>query len=97
MAKKNAHKVIEPMIIPHGDRVLIERDPLSEKSVGGIILPGDQNDSALRYGTVLEIGSGALELGFEEGDRVIFGRYAGIVVEGEMVLMSEKEILAVIN
>ena len=97
MAKKNAPKVLKPLIVPHGDRVLIQRDPISEKSGGGIILPSDQNDCSIRYGTVLEIGSDALDLDFEEGDRVIFGKYAGIVVEGEKVLMSEKEIFAVIN
>jgi co-chaperonin GroES (HSP10) len=85
----------EDYLVPLGDRVLVEREPLSEKSEGGIIVSTDQNDSPIRWGTVIEIGPDAFENGFEEGDRVAFNKYAGIVIHGERIILSEKELLCV--
>ncbi len=85
-------------IRPTGDRVLVLREELSDKSAGGILLPADQNDSPVRYGKVLGIGPGKeFDLPFVVDDRVMFGRYAGIDLGNDQVMLREDEVLATIE
>ena len=93
-------------VMPVGDNVVVKRLESEEKTAGGIVLP----DSAIekpKQGRVLSVGDGRLladgtwaEHQVSEGDRVLFAGYAGteVVVDDEQLLiMSEDEILAVVN
>ena len=90
---------------PLGDRVLVKR--LEEEEVrGGIIIPDTAKEKPKR-GEIIAIGNGKLNekgeritLEVKEGDRVLFGKYAGteIKIEGEeYLIMREDDILGVIE
>jgi chaperonin GroES len=92
-------------IVPIGANVVIRRLPADETTAGGILLP-DAAKEKPRQGRVLSIGDGRLlENGLRaphqvrEGDRVLFGSYAGSEVtvdDEELLIMDENEILAVV-
>jgi chaperonin GroES len=92
-------------IVPLGANVVIKRLPADEVTAGGIVLP-DAAQEKPRQGRVLSIGDGRLldngsrvRHQVSEGDRVLFGGYAGaeVVVNGEeFLIMSEDEIMAVV-
>lgn len=74
-------------ITPLNDRVMVKRAAEVEVSKGGIIIPQDAQDKPLE-GTVVATGPGRLlengmlhPTGVVEGDRVLFGKYAGTEVE----------------
>jgi len=87
--------------------VLVRRDPPTEKTAGGIIIPENAKEKLTR-GVVLGAGPGKLATnGFfvktelKEGDRIIFGKYSGHEVEHrgdeDKIFMTEDEILGVIE
>ena len=81
---------------PIGERLLVKREEIEEKSTGGIILT-QTHQEAPAQGEVRAIGD--IE-GIEVGDTVVFGKYAGgdaLDVDGEtLVFIDLKEIKAVI-
>jgi chaperonin GroES len=91
---------------PLGERVVVERDESEEKTAGGIVLPDTAKDKPAR-GTIVSVGNGRLldngtrsVLQVKVGDRVIFSSYAGEtfkVEDGELLLMREDDILAVLE
>ena len=91
-------------IVPVGANVVVKRLPADEVTAGGIVLPDSAKEKP-RQGRVLSIGDGRmLDNGarvphqVSEGDRVLFGSYAGaeVVVNGEeFLIMNEDEILAI--
>jgi chaperonin GroES len=91
-------------IVPLGEKVVVKRLAAEEKTAGGIVLP-DAAQERPRQGRVLSVGDGRLlpdgtraAQQVSEGDRVVFGGYAGTEVEvnGEtLLILSEDEILAV--
>jgi chaperonin GroES len=91
---------------PLGDRIVIEREESEEKTEGGIYLPDSAKDKPTR-GTIVSVGDGKLlddgsrgEMQVKVGDRVLFTSYAGENIEigdSEYVLMSESEVLAVLE
>ena len=93
-------------IRPLHDRVVIRREEEETKTSGGIVLPGSATEKPSR-GEVVAVGNGKLQdngevrpLDVKKGDKVIFGQFAGntVKVEGEeLLIMSENEILAVIE
>ncbi|ASK34824.1 co-chaperone GroES [Alloalcanivorax mobilis] len=93
-------------IRPLHDRVLVRREEEETKSAGGIVLPGSAAEKPSR-GEVIAAGNGKIQengdvrpLDVKVGDKVIFGQYSGstVKVEGEeLLIMSEAEILAVIE
>ena len=93
-------------IRPLHDRVLVRREEEETKTAGGIVLPGSAAEKPSR-GEVIAAGNGKIQdsgevrpLDVKVGDKVIFGQYSGntIKVEGEeLLIMSEAEILAVIE
>lgn len=99
--KKNAIK-----LQPLGDRIVVQREQSQEKTQGGIFLPESAKDKPTR-GTVVSIGDGRLledgsrgEMQVKPGDHVLFTSYAGENIEigdEEYVLMSESEVLAVLE
>lgn len=90
---------------PLADRVLIERDPIEEKSPGGILIPASAQSRPDR-GTVVAVGRGLvtpagvlIEPSVKVGDVVLFGKYAGTAATAttKRVLVREDEILAVVE
>jgi len=92
-------------IVPLGDKVVVRRLESEEVTAGGIVLPDSAKDIP-DQGKVLSIGEGRLSadgirvgLQVQEGDRVIFTRYAGTKVsvdEEDLLIMSESDIVAVL-
>ena len=91
---------------PIGDKVVVERDESEERTSGGIVLPDTAKDKPTR-GTIIAVGTGKLlddgtrgEMQVKKGDRVLFTSYAPETInigEDEYLLMSESDILAVIE
>jgi chaperonin GroES len=92
-------------LVPLGEKVIVKRLEAEEVTLGGIVLPDTAQDKP-RQGRVLSVGDGRLlpdgtRAGHQvaEGDRVLFGDYAGteVVVDGDdLLIMDEQEILAVV-
>jgi chaperonin GroES len=93
-------------IKPLQDRVIVERVEEEEKTSGGIIIPDSAKEKP-QQGKVIAVGPGKvleggtkLDMTVKEGDKVLFGKYAGteITVAGEEhLILREDEILAVIE
>ena len=93
-------------IEPLGDKIVVKRTEAEEMTAGGIVLP-DSSREKPQQGRVLSVGQGAMlrdgtraKLQIGEGDRVLFSSYAGteIDVDGqELLIMSESDVLAVLN
>ncbi len=93
-------------VVPLGDKVVVRRLEAEEQTAGGIVLPDSARDKP-REGRVLSVGDGRLlkdgtraPHSVTEGDRVVFSSYAGtdvVVEEDELLIMSEEEILAILD
>ena len=93
-------------LVPLGDRIVVQREVSSEKTVGGIYLPDSAKDRPTR-GKIVAVGDGrVLENGSRNalqvkvGDHVLFTSYAGesIEIDGEeYLLMNDMEVLAVLG
>ncbi|MFQ3649413.1 MAG: co-chaperone GroES [Gemmataceae bacterium] len=93
-------------VVPLNDKVLIKRLEATDKTAGGILLPDSAKEKP-KQGKVLAVGQGRrLEDGkrapfqVKVGDTVLFTSYAGteVKIDGEeLMLMTEEDILAVVN
>jgi chaperonin GroES len=92
------------MIKPLGDRVVIEPIAREQTTASGIVLPDTAKEKP-QEGKVVAVGSGHLKdngrvaLEVEEGQRVLFSKYAGTEVkfEGkEYLILRESDILAIL-
>jgi chaperonin GroES len=92
---------------PLHERVVIRRSEEESKTAGGIVLPGSAAEKP-NQGVIVAVGAGRVldngevrPLAVKVGDKVVFGPYSGsnaIKVDGEeLLVMSENEILAVIE
>jgi chaperonin GroES len=91
---------------PLHDRVLISRIEEAESTRGGIIIPDTAKDKP-QEGEVISVGKGKVNedgkvfpLAVKEGDRILFGKYAGteIKIDGkEFVIMREEEVLGILS
>jgi chaperonin GroES len=91
---------------PLHDRVVVRRVEEAETTRGGIIIPDTAKDKP-QEGEVIAAGKGKSNeegkirpLEVKEGDRVLFGKYAGteIKIDGEdFLIMREEEILGVLS
>ncbi len=86
---------------PLADRVIVQPTAAEEVTASGIIIPDSAKEKPLK-GTVIAVGNGTKdeEMVLKEGDRVLYGKFAGteIDVDGEKVLvMRQNEVLAVIE
>jgi len=92
---------------PLGDRIIVK--PVTEEEVtkSGIVLPDTVEKEKKEEGEVMAVGDGEKikKLGLKEGDKVIFGKYAGeeITVDAltggtridvEYKVLKEEDILA---
>ncbi len=93
-------------IRPLYDRVIVKRVEEEEKTKGGIIIPDTAKEKPIE-GEIVAVGGGKLledgqkaPLEVKEGDRVLFGKYAGteIQIDGEEhLIMREDDIVAIIQ
>jgi chaperonin GroES len=91
---------------PLNDRVLVKRMEEVQVTKGGIVIPDTAKEKPIE-GKVIAVGPGKMSdtgnrmpLQLKEGDRVLFGKYAGteIKMEGEeYLMMREEDILAVLE
>jgi len=97
---------IKMKIKPMNDRVLVLRVQEEQKTSGGIIIPDTAKEKP-QEGRVVSVGPGKVgddgkrtALDIKAGDRVLFGKYAGmeIKIDGvEHVFMREDDILGVLE
>jgi len=93
-------------IRPLQDRVLVKRIEGEERSKGGIIIPDTAKEKPIE-GVVVAAGKGrVLENGdvrpleVKDGDRILFGKYAGteVKIDGvEHLIMREDDILGIVE
>ena len=91
---------------PLNDRVLVKRIEEVQVTKGGIVIPDTAKEKPIE-GKVIAVGPGKMSdagnrmpLQLKEGDRVLFGKYAGTEIKmesEEYLMMREEDILAVIN
>jgi len=91
---------------PLHDRVIVKRMEEEEKTKGGIIIPDTAKEKPVE-GKVIAVGDGKvaedgkkMPLEVKEGDRVLFGKYAGteIQIDGEEhLIMREDDIIAIVE
>lgn len=94
-------------IRPLQDRIIVERVEEETKTAGGIIIPDTVSKEKPQEGKVVAAGKGkvtaegkVLPLDVKEGDRVLFGKYAGseIKIDGkEYLIMREDDILGIVE
>jgi chaperonin GroES len=88
------------------DRVIVKPLEEEEISTGGIIIPDTAKEKP-QQGKVVAVGNGAILPNgktvapqVKEGDRVLFGKYAGTEVrigDEEHLVMREDDILAILD
>ncbi|SEI60255.1 chaperonin GroES [Allopseudospirillum japonicum] len=92
-------------IRPLHDRVVVRRMEEETTTPGGIVLPGNAKEKP-QQGEVIAVGEGRYvdgqlrALAVKEGDKVVFGSYAGntVKIDGEeLLIMNESEIFGVIE
>jgi len=93
-------------IRPLQDRIIIKRIEEQEQVRGGIIIPDSAKEKP-QEGEVIAVGAGKkldngerVPLDVKEGDRVLFGKYAGneIKLDGDdFLIMREDDILGIIE
>lgn len=94
-------------IRPIGDRVAVKPVAVEEKTKSGIVLPGSAQEKP-HQGEVVAVGSGyvsqatgqRIPLEVKVGDKVVYGRHAGIDVKfdgEELILLNENDILVVLE
>jgi chaperonin GroES len=91
---------------PLHDRVIVKRLEEQEKTKGGIIIPDTAKEKPIE-GKIIAVGAGKvmengkrMPLQVKEGDRILFGKYAGtdIRIEGEEhLIMKEDDIIAIVE
>ena len=92
---------------PLGERVIVRPQSREEVTKSGIVLPDTAKEKPQR-GEVLAVGPGRFDDDGEKripmdvsvGDKVLFAKYAGTELKAddeELLILSEKDILAIIN
>ena len=91
---------------PLHDRVIVKRVEEEAKTKGGIIIPDTAKEQPVE-GKVMAVGKGKIldngnqqPLEVKEGDKILFGKYAGteINIEGdEHLIMREDDIIAIVE
>ena len=90
---------------PLGDRIIVRPVEAQERTKSGLVLPDTAKEKP-QEGKVLSVGTGRLledgsvkALEIKNGDRVLYGKYAGteVLVEGnDYLILREEDILAVV-
>jgi chaperonin GroES len=90
---------------PLQDRLLVQRFEIHEEVRGGIVIPDTAKEKP-QEGEVIAVGEGKvldsgekLKMSVKEGDRILFGKYAGTEVkldDQEYVIMREDDVLGIL-
>ena len=91
-------------IKPLGDRALVKRIEIEEKTASGLIIPDTAKEKA-QIGSVIAVGPGrrdtatgkAVPMAVSVGDTIYFGKYAGTDAGNDYLIVKEEEILGVIQ
>ena len=92
-------------IKPLGDRVLIQADVAEEVTSSGLYIPDTAKEKP-QQGTVIAVGPGKVEnstkveMTVNEGDKVLYGKYAGteVTIDGnEYLIMRESDIVGILS
>lgn len=90
-------------IKPLGDKVLVKRLELEQKTAGGIIIPDSAKEKA-QHGAVVAVGPGkttsdgkVIPMHVKTGDTIFFGKYAGTEAGEQYIIIREDEILGVVE
>ena len=88
-------------IKPLADRVLIEPAAAETKTIGGIIIPDTAKEKPLQ-GTIVAVGNGTKdeEMILKDGDKVLYGKYAGTEIEHEgkkYLIMRQSDVVAILG
>jgi len=91
---------------PLHDRVLLRRVEQEAKTAGGIIIPDTAVEKPME-GEIVAVGTGHVNdngdvrpLDVQEGDRVIFSKWAGTEVQvngEELMVMKESDVIGIIS
>ncbi len=84
---------------PLANRVLVEREEEVTTTASGIIIPDNAKEKPQR-GKVLAVGPDAKEEGINEGDTVVFGKYAGtdiVLDDKEYLILESGDILGILK
>jgi chaperonin GroES len=91
---------------PLQDRIVVRRVEEEEKTRGGLIIPDSAKERPLE-GEVVAVGSGkrledgtVVALDVKQGDRVLFGKYAGTEVKLDGIdhlILREEEVLGIVE
>ncbi len=106
MAADTNGTAVASKLTPLGDRVVIKPAGREEMTKSGIVLPDTAKEKPQR-GTIIAAGQGRrdddgerIPLDVNVGDQVLFAKYAGTefkLEEEDLLILSEKDILAVIS
>ena len=93
-------------IRPLRDRIIVKRIEEEETSKGGIIIPDTAKEKP-QEGKVIAVGKGMIrddgklqKLDVKQGDRVLFGKFAGteVTLDGkEHLIISEDDVLGIME
>jgi chaperonin GroES len=93
-------------LTPLHDRLLVRRVEEAETARGGIIIPDTAKEKP-QEGVVIAVGKGksndkgeVFPLAVKEGDRILFGKYAGTEIRidyEDLLIMREEEVLGVLS
>lgn len=92
-------------IKPLSDRVLVKADAAEEVTSSGLYIPDTAKEKP-QQGTVIAVGPGRVENGnkiemtVKEGDKVLYGKYAGTEVtvgDEEYLIMRESDIVGILS
>ena len=105
---KNSDLNLASLFTPLDDRLVVERDGVSNRTAGGLYIPDTVSDSEKpNRGVVLAVGPGHRNkkgqlrpLDVQQGNKVIFFFFSGseINLEGrDLVLIRESDVVAIVN
>ena len=93
-------------LTPLHDRILVRRVEEAETARGGFIIPDTAKEKP-QEGVVIAVGKGksndkgeVFPLAVKEGDRILFGKYAGTEIRldnEDLLIMREEEVLGVVK
>lgn len=74
-------------LIPYGKRIVVKKEEVKDVTEGGLYIPDTVKDKEKRRkGTVLATCDNS---GIDVGDVVVFGSFAGLEVDGVLILKLE--------
>jgi len=92
---------------PLDSRVLVKKEGVSDRTPGGIFIPGTVDQEKPNRGTIISVGRGQMDkkgrvkpMDVKKGDQIIYSAYSGENIEfngQEVLLLREEDILGIIS